>query len=274
MKLFQYLLLLIFSLGLLGSSCNEDDATVGKTTEVTINFLATYGDEPFILTLQEYDYPSGNKIRFKDEFGFYISDLVMLEQQGTDQTELSEIEYVDFNANASVQTAEIPYSLTFNVPVGEYKGLRFDLGVPADLNAMQPGDFGMDDPLAATSRYWQSWSSYTFLRLAGCYDRNGDGLETSCNIADEDDTSVVFHTGGNMAYRSNVSFLKNITLEENQPYTFDLIVDVREILAPEGDVIELGTTDQLHTNDINDPNDIDLINRSMDNLATRAITLQ
>ena len=263
----------------LSSSCKDDEGLVGKTTSVTLNFTAKYGDEPFVLLTDEFAYPNGsggmNMIRFQEELGIFISNIELLQAEGSDRQELKEITYLDFGANSSPTNAEIPLSLTFtNVPVGDYKGIKFNLGVPADLNAESPQAFGADHPLSDAALHWSGWGSYTFLRLDGCYDRDGAGLGTTCNTANGDNSVFTIHAGGDSAYRDMDAFIRNFTLTESAPGVFNFEIDVAEILGVNSDLIELGNGPSLHTNDINSPEVIALINRIMDNTATRAVTLK
>lgn len=275
MKFQNLMLLCSCLLLLLNSSCKDDDATVGETTSVTINFLAKYGQEPFILLTDEFEYPDGKMIRFQEEFGLFISNIELIQAEGNDRRELREIEYLDFGANSSPAFATQPYSITIeNVPVGEYKGIQFDLGVPAELNAENPTQFGASNPLSNSSIYWAGWNSYTFMRLDGCYDRDGMGLGSTCNIANGDNSLFTFHTGGDDAFREMDAFIKDITLRTGETTVFDFEIDVEQIIARDGDLIDFGAAPTLHTNNIDSADDLALINKLMDNVSNGAITIK
>lgn len=262
------------------SSCQDDTGgIVGKTTSITINFTAKYGDEPFLILTDEFEYPDGNggvkMMRFQEEFGIFISDIELLQAEGTDREALREIEYLDFGANSTVAIAETPLSLTFNnVPVGDYKGIKFNLGVPAELNAESPPDFGAGSPLSDGALYWSGWGSYTFLRLDGCYDRDGAGLGNTCNTAGGDNSVFIIHTGADAAFREMDAFIQNFTLTEASPGVLNFEIDVAEILGVSTERIDFDASSSLHTNDINSPEVISLIDRIMDNAANQAFTLK
>lgn len=273
----QHLFLIVgcFYLSLTTSCKDDESGPVGATTAVTINFKATYGDEPFILITDEFMYPDGKMIRFQEEFGLFISNIELLQAEGNDKEELKEIEYLDFGTNSSPAFADIPQSITIeNIPVGEYKGIKFNIGVPSDLNAETPNEFGGNSPLSDPSVYWADWNSYTFLRLDGCYDRDGMGLGTSCNIAGGDNTVFTFHTGGNAAFREMDAFVQDVTLTENQTTVFNFEIDVSTIIGANGELIDFGAGASLHTNNIDSPDDLALINKLMDNTANGAITIK
>jgi hypothetical protein len=197
-----------------------------------------------------------------------------LQSEGNDREELKEIHYLDFGANSSPTFAAMPQSITIdNVPAGEYRGIKFDLGVPADLNAESPNDFGAASPLSNSSSYWAGWQSYTFMRLDGCYDRDGMGLGTACNIAGGDNSIFTFHTGGNAAFRDMSAFIQPITLTENQPGVFNFEIDVATIIGANGDLIDFGAKSTLHTNNVDSPDDLALIKKLMDN-TVEAITIK
>jgi hypothetical protein len=75
MKIQYFLFLAAAFLIFSSSSCKDDEGQglIGQTTSVTINFTAKYGDEPFILLTDEFEYPDGKMIRFQEEFGLFIA---------------------------------------------------------------------------------------------------------------------------------------------------------------------------------------------------------
>lgn len=58
---------------------------------------------------------------------------------------------------------EMNMALTGTLPPGEYKGLRFKLGVPAERNHLDP--MKAAPPLAHTSMHWGWQAGYRFMRL-------------------------------------------------------------------------------------------------------------
>jgi len=256
------------------ASCNDDEAPVADTTNMTLNFRATFGDSPFLLLTEDFMLEDGKAVRFQEEFGFFISDIVLLQAVGNDQVDLKEIEYLDFGANSTPALAEEPFTITIeNIPVGDYRGIKFNIGVPSDLNEQKPSDFGSSNALGNENTYWNDWSSYTFLRFDGCYDRDGNGIGTSCNTANGDNTRFTFHTGPDEAFRDVSAFLRPITLTKGVNSELNFEIDAAEILGTGSNAIDFGDTQSIHTNNISDPVGLALRDKLMDNLAQRAITL-
>jgi hypothetical protein len=99
-------------------------------------------------------------------------------------------------------------------------------------------------------------------------------LGTTCNIAGGDNTVFTFHTGSNAAFREMDAFIQPITLTEGQPGVFNFEIDVETIIGANGDLIDFGAGETLHTNNVDSPDDLDLIEKLMDNTVNGAITIK
>ena len=133
MKLLNFIFFSLLILGL--ASCKDDPAATEGT--VTIHFKAVYDDIPLQM-FNNRPFENGQTLEFT-HLSMIISDLELL-KQGSPEL-LDEVEIVNLTFD-NTTAAEAGYTLTISgVPTGTYDGMRFGVGVPADVNAKKPADF-------------------------------------------------------------------------------------------------------------------------------------
>ncbi len=216
----------LFAMGLLfwAGSC-DNSSPIEATTGITINFKAVYGNEPLIVSDEEYDYEEGMKVRF-ETFNYYLSDIVLLRDETgvSDETEVTEVSFFDFSEMTDLDKANEGLNLiSSGIPVGDYAGIKFGVGVKADLNRTQPGDYSTSHPMHNPSNYWSSANGYIFMKIEG----NADTL----NVGDWE-WPLIYHIGSDDFYRE-ITFPKNITLKEGEQFELDFEVDLRQVLITE-----------------------------------------
>ena len=150
-------------------------ATAIETRSVAIKFEARVGDERFACGMS-YDGigTSRSKITPTD-FRFYVSDVQLIDATGQavpialDQDgvwQYKSVALMDFedgtgpcrNGNAGLHNR-----LTGIVPKGDYRAIRFTLGVPAELNHGDPTV--APSPLNLTSMFWNWRAGYKFVKV-------------------------------------------------------------------------------------------------------------
>lgn len=188
-------------------SCGDDEV-IGPSGTVNLNFEAKYGGQDFVLG-QPYQVAGGNQLKF-DQFSFFISNVVLLEAETADETDLLEVDLAKFEANSS------PSFEFKTVPAVRYRGIRFNVGVQPSLNKSSLYGYGSGHPLKAAfdEYFWLDGGSFFFMKLAGGYDVNGDGSFAN---------SFELFPAKNDNY-TTVTLLKDFTLGNNG--TVDLTVDV------------------------------------------------
>ncbi|MEM9837484.1 MAG: MbnP family protein [Bacteroidota bacterium] len=197
------------------TACDDDDAA-DITGNVDISFNAVYDGTPLDIQAATYDYPSGADLKVQ-LFQYYISDLSLLPADGGDAVQLSEIELIRYNT-AGASNAQ---ALTFdNVPVGEYSGLRFGLGVKPELNNQPPSNFAADFVLNE-AEYWNDMVRYVFAKIEANVDLENDGTF---------DTPVSYHMGNNDIY-TTLTFSGDFSIAENMTTEFEVLADVLSALA-------------------------------------------
>ncbi|MDZ4747749.1 MAG: MbnP family protein [Saprospiraceae bacterium] len=240
MKHLNYIFFSLLIIGLV--SCKDDPSATEGT--VTLHFKAVYDEE----TLQMFNtrpFENGEFLEFT-QLVMIISDLELLRQGSAEL--LDEVEIVNLSFD-NTTAAEAGYILTISgVPTGTYDGLRFGVGVPADVNAKKPADFPSSNPLSNTAHYWTPWSSYIFMKTEGRLDTLGNG-----NL----DLGFALHTGSDALYsilEANIP----LTVEEGMETNLDIVIDYKKVLQG----VDIKANPQNHS-----PDDISTITVIVNNLA-------
>jgi hypothetical protein len=218
------LFLSFISIILFASSC-KDNPQVELSSDIKLNFIANF-DGDLLLLEKEYSYAGDMPIKFS-QFNFYIANVALIKQNGNEfeETELLEIDFVDFPYNLNQETeAEKGQTIQINkIPVGDYDGIKIGFGVPADLNRTKTNDYGPENPLSMASHYWDGWSSYIFSKIEGKADMDYDGtFETN------DGEGLTYHMGTDDVYTTRTLF-ENISLKENQTLELQLNIDLQKL---------------------------------------------
>ena len=142
---------------------------------VTIRFAAQVADQPFACG-RSYEGIGSTRSRVTpSDFRFYVSDVALLDEAGKpvplklDQDEhwqyrnVALLDFEDRSGPCLTGTREMRDVVTGNVPGGRYRGLRFTLGVPFDLNHADATI--APSPLNLTSLFWNWQAGYKFLRI-------------------------------------------------------------------------------------------------------------
>jgi len=223
MRTFFYFL---FAISLLSVSACKDDAKEGT---LSLHFKAVYDGQP-LETFTTHPYDNGQTIQLT-HMSMYISDIELT--QASASRNLKDIELVNLSYD-NLAAAEEGYSLTLSgVPAGTYDGIRFGVGVPADLNAKTPSDFPSSSPLSKTGYYWNSWKSYIFSKTEGRLDTLGNG---------QPDLGFALHVGSDDLFRILQASVP-LTIEDGKTLDVDVIVDYRILLQG----IDIKSNPQNHT---------------------------
>lgn len=236
-------------------SC-KPDPTLEATTDVELVFKGKYADEVLMINT-DYDY-DGNSIRF-DQFNFYISNVVLVKEivGNPEETELLEIDFVELSFKpADIDDATKGFVITApNIPVGEYSGIKINIGVASDLNKTSWEDYGTGHPLRKPGHFWSAWNSFIFSKTEAKIDVDSDGSFSH---------KLAYHTGSDEAYRTRF-FAKDIILDEDATARVSFTVDVKMMFDDIDVMTETGT---------HNVTDMDLVNEVMDNLQDKALAIE
>lgn len=232
-----FFLALVFCFGLLGCDKDKNQSNDGQ---LTLSFKGHFDDDRLKMFTTEYPYEDNMKLRFQ-LFQFYISDVALLKTDNPagDSLQLIDVELVSFKNIQSDVAAD--KGITFilkDIPPGSYKGIKFGLGVSADLNAVGPSSYTPPHPL--DDNYWSWAKGYVFTKMEG----NAD-LDNSGKFA----TKLTFHCGENEFYRRKV-LLKNIEIKAKDNTDLNLAVDLHRVLAKSAtEYLDFRKVTQDHTTD-------------------------
>lgn len=209
------------------------DYTTSATGSVKFTIRLEYNGESLVM-FQPYEYPDGKKIDFT-RCSFYMANLKL-----GDKT----INQIDFHnltdAHADQTLAQDGYSWTIdNVPTGSYESLSFGIGVPEELNGMDPADFPSGHPLAKPAENWFSWMSYIFLKVEGNVDLDDD---------DDAETGVALHTGADDAYRT-IDMDYSVNVNSGTTSSVELVFDIYHLFEGADGIFKIAENPQLHSLD-------------------------
>jgi hypothetical protein len=220
---------LAFTLLVLFTSCEKDPGTL------QVNFQAMYGEEPIVL-LDDYVYHDGSTIEFT-KLDFYISDVSLIRNDDTELV-LTDIEFVNLTAgHEDAGDAADGYPIRFNdLEAANFKTLRFNIGVPQDLNSKEPGEFESSHPLARSSHYWTPWTSYIFAKTEGRIDTLGDGIP---------DLGFLQHSGKDELLRSFTVDVP-IAIEGEKTTEITIAIDYEKLYGSAAEYLDIKSKPLAH----------------------------
>lgn len=212
------------------TACKEDKGN----GNLSIQFKATYQDQPLVMFANAYDYPDGT---FKAHLlNFFLSDISLIKDN--DQTvKLSDIELIEFKDEVDLISAQTGVTTAaYTIESGNYKGIQFGLGVSPTLNATDPAAYTPPHPL--TENYWSWARGYVFYKFEGLLDTNND---------DEYEQGLTYHVGHDDLY-TTLSFDKAIKINKDGSETIVFTVDLDKMLrSPDGTRIDMIANPIDHT---------------------------
>lgn len=219
MKKFCYLLLLI-SL----AAC-EEEKVLGPSGNINLNINALFAGNPLVMD-QPYLFGTTNQVKF-DQFNFFISNVTLLEAETEDETDLLEVALADFSDNTSPSSVTPEVFNFHTVPAVKYRGIKIGIGVPSGLNKSSVQNFGAGHPLkqAFDTHFWKDGGSFFFMKAAGVYDLDGDGVFEDS----PEDSHFELFPSKNANFKT-VIILKPFTLENGKTVDIDMTVDVLKLL--------------------------------------------
>lgn len=223
-NLFPFALLLLFVV-----ACeDDDDPVVLAETNLAIDFRAEFDDFPLAIQSGTYAYPTGEEMKVL-LFQYYISDLELLPADGGAPVPLADIDLIRYETAGGDATV----SRTYDAPVGEYRGLRFGLGVSPDLNAQEPSNFAADFVLNE-AEFWGPAARYVFAKIEANADLEND---------DTFDTGLTYHMGSDAQY-TTLTFTQNFSIGDNQAPKITLVADVLDALSGNGETFDIRDPDK------------------------------
>ncbi len=222
------------------SSCTD-------TGDFEMNFKATMANETLVLA-EAYDFGE-IKLKF-EKLTFYVTDIALVNDEG-EEVSLSEAEFLDIGSFDEAG-AEAGQTLVFrDLPSGTYSKLKWTMGVVDDLNAKQPGDFDISEPLGRSDHYWEAWDSYIFSKTEGSADVEGDDIF---------DLKFFYHTGSDALSR-DFEYTEDIVISVGEVSGLEFSLDYNELLKnADGSFFDIEAFPKNHNID-----QIDIITQMVNN---------
>ena len=200
--------LLMISLVMVSCSKSEDVAN-----SVNLHFNNTFKNTTIVLGSADSPATSTNtsasgQLHQFSELKYVISNIRLIKADG------SEIPYNvnDLDKGAAVidqaKAATLNYVLS-NIPVGEYKQIKFGLGVKQEINTLDQLRFPVFYATAGandTKMHWEWGTGYRFTKLEGFYD--ADHKELSIHTG----STINGTNGDESTYKQGVDAYRDITL--------------------------------------------------------------
>lgn len=235
------LLSLIALMSLIFFACKEDtvdkidsddqaNSDIEQAALIKVRINNYFGDQPIDYDEIKYVNSAGNKLSVS-RMSYLLSNFVLVRTDGSERP-LSE-------AYAYVNEAFERDSFILEIPEGDYKGLKFTLGLDSAINHGNPDQWEFGHPLDPITNglFWGWAGGYVFIALEGRVEMGGKEEAYVYHLSRDNTNGVV--------YEFNFDTLKSRNGETQE---LDLKFDVSEIFKnPE--VFNLETEDRfLHSN--------------------------
>ncbi len=193
----KYFALSILTLALVSCSSDDNKAVANK---VTLEFANTFGDKPLVLgdansTIATVNTSVEGQVHHFSEAKYVISNIRLVKNDG------KEIPYHinDLDQGATVINQAKASSLSYvlrDIPKGEYKQVKFGLGVRSDLNVLNEAKFPVFYAAAGandTEMMWEWGTGYRFTKIEGFYeaDHKTLSIHTGSTVEDDDTGALV-----------------------------------------------------------------------------------
>jgi len=135
-------------------------ATSALAAPVELRVSLRVGEQPLQFG-QTYQTPQGLRYQI-DLLKFYISEVALVRADGR-EVRVEGLTLAEFKRDGPTQRVGV---MRMEVPPGQYRGLRFNVGVPRELNHLDAGTQQL--PLGVNSGMYWAWNpGYIFYRLEG-----------------------------------------------------------------------------------------------------------
>ncbi|SMG16290.1 MbnP family protein [Sphingobacterium psychroaquaticum] len=241
----NFLFLSLVSVGLL--SCSKNDTPVANN--VTLHFNNTFKNTTIVLgdassATATQNTSAEGQIHHFSELKYVISNIRLVKAAG------GEVPYHinDLDHGARVINQAKPQTLDYvltNIPVGEYKQIKFGLGVKAELNTLDQVRFpnfyaeaGAND----TKMHWEWGTGYRFTKIEGFYgpEHNKLSIHTGSTLEGTIDKPDTYKQGVD-AYREIALSLPAVAIVGKQSPRVVIEVDFDKLLSGKTNTIKLGT---------------------------------
>lgn len=240
----KYLVLSLLAITFI--SCSSDNNTTAANN-VTLEFVNTFGDQPLILgdknsTNATINTSAEGQVHHFSELKYVISNIRLIKNDG------KEIPYninnLDQGATVidQAKVATLQYVLR-DIPKGEYKKIKFGLGVRSDLNTLNQTKFPVFYAAAGandTQMMWEWGTGYRFTKLEGFYEADHKELSIHTGSTIEDGEAGKSVQGVD-AYRDVTLDLPTLAMVGSKTPKIVIKADFANLLSGKSNTIKLST---------------------------------
>jgi len=229
----------------LGCSKNEDNSAANN---LTLEFNNTFKNTTIVLggatsTAATKNVSAKGQTYHFSELKYVISNIRLIKADG------SEFPYFinDLDKGATVINQAKPQTLNYilaNIPAGEYKQIKFGLGVKTAVNTLDQvrfpvfyGAAGAND----TKMMWEWGTGYRFTKIEGFYDQDNKTLSihTGSTVNGENNKPDTYKQGVD-AYRDIVLTLPSLAKVSKSGARIVIKADFDKLLSGKANTITLG----------------------------------
>lgn len=160
------------------TACDDDNETNGQVTF----FLQPEFNGQEVLPNQVIQSKDGRNFSVK-ELRVYITDLFLV-KENNEKVRVNTIDLIDWPTSNAIIA---------DVPIDNYKGIEFYVGLDAETNAANPIDFESSNPLSADQEMHWGMIKYRFISYVGKVDTSATGDLNPENV-------IQYHLGRDSLY--------------------------------------------------------------------------
>mgnify|MGYP005667126135 CR=1 FL=1 len=196
----KYLLLLLVAFGLF--SCGDDDSTTGEVTF----YLQPLFNGSEVLPNEVIQSTDGRNFSLK-ELRVYLTDLNLI-TNNDDRVSVSDLSLINWPTSNAI---------TARVPIQQYKGVEFHVGLDAATNSLNPIDFEDSHPLSADQEMHWGMIKYRFISFVGYVDTSSAGNLQPENL-------IQYHLGRDSLYKAVeiARTFNKVGASDTYPLSFEL----------------------------------------------------
>lgn len=225
--------------------CSDDDNPVDTNPPapnlkaVQVRFVPAFGSAPLRLG-ESYVNSAGDTVSFT-LLKFYVSGFSLVDTAGG-EIPMEGLGLVDFS-DPSVD-ADGAYTFTVKGEPGKYRGIKFDVGVPFDMNHRDVST--QTEPLGPNSGMYWSWNpGYIFCKVEGRVDSMGATRNFLYHIGEDNRRQTIRLAS---LSGSNVS---EFVVADNDENVFTVVVDYSKFFAaglnPSGPLqTKMNSSERMH----------------------------
>lgn len=156
-----------------------------------------------------------------DSFQYYVSNIRAIKEDNSEVLITGIALYDLLESGKTYHGGGVSHG--FETKVGDYKGLKFDIGVSQTMNHTDATSYSSDSPLhISKNMFWNEIDGYTFLFLKAQTDSTGIPFPVSYRVGLDD-----LRTTLDFSLQEKDAF----TIKKNKETQFIIQIDLREIIG-------------------------------------------